>query len=39
MGIYNYVEMARVSGGPINYLFTRGLQIKVASMLYRKFKS
>ena len=22
--IYNYVEMARVSGVPLNYLFTRG---------------
>jgi len=30
--------MARVSGVPLNYLFTRGQQIKVASMLYRKAK-
>ena len=28
--------MARVTGVPISYLFTRGQQIKVASQLYRK---
>ena len=32
----NYVEMARVTGVPISYLFSRGQQIKVLSMLYRK---
>ncbi|EGR29193.1 hypothetical protein IMG5_161090 [Ichthyophthirius multifiliis] len=38
MCIYNYTEMARVTGVPINYLFVRGQQIKVASQLYRKAK-
>lgn len=38
MCVYNYSEMARVTGVPINYLFMRGQQIKVASMLYRKAK-
>jgi len=28
--------MARATGVPIMYLLTRGQQIKVASMLYRK---
>lgn len=36
MCLYNYTEMARVTGVPINYLFVRGQQIKVASQLYRK---
>ena len=34
--LFNFAEMARVTGVPISYLFTRGQQIKVASMLYRK---
>ena len=34
--VVNYVEMARVTGVPINYLLTRGQQIKVFSMLLRK---
>ena len=34
--LVNYVEMARVTGVPIPYLFSRGQQIKVLSMLYRK---
>jgi DNA polymerase delta subunit 1 len=34
--IINYVEMARVSGVPLNFLLTRGQQIKVFSMLLRK---
>ena len=34
--IVNYVEMARVSGVPLNFLLTRGQQIKVFSMLLRK---
>ncbi|KAL4466727.1 hypothetical protein ABPG74_010324 [Tetrahymena malaccensis] len=38
MCIYNYTEMARVTGVPINFLFTRGQQIKVASQLYRRTK-
>lgn len=32
----NYVEMARVTGVPLLYLFTRGQQIKVLTMIYRK---
>jgi len=32
----NYIEMARVTGVPIGWLLTRGQQIKVVSMLYRK---
>jgi len=36
MCLYNYTEMARVTGVPINFLFIRGQQIKVASQLYRK---
>lgn len=36
MCIYNYAEMARVTGVPINFLFMRGQQIKVASQMYRK---
>ena len=38
MCMFNLVEMARVTGVPINYLFSRGQQIKVASQLYRKAK-
>ena len=34
--LFNFAEMARVTGVPISYLFTRGQQVKVASMLYRK---
>eukprot|EP01038_Epipyxis_sp_PR26KG_P010428 gene10428-14008_t len=34
----NYVEMARVTGVPLNFLLTRGQQIKVFSMLLRKTK-
>ncbi|RKP12455.1 delta DNA polymerase [Piptocephalis cylindrospora] len=36
MCLYNYMEMARVTGVPFNYLLTRGQQIKVISQLYRK---
>lgn len=36
MCLYNYGEMARVTGVPVTYLLTRGQQIKVASQLYRK---
>ena len=32
----NYVEMARVTGVPLNFLLVRGQQIKVFSMLLRK---
>ena len=38
MCIFNLTEMARVCGVPINYLFSRGQQIKVASQIYRKAK-
>ncbi len=37
--MYNYIEMARVTGIPIGYLLTRGQQIKVVSQLYRKAKA
>ena len=37
--LVNYVEMARVTGVPMTFLFTRGQQIKVISMLYRKAQS
>jgi hypothetical protein len=36
MCIYNYTEMARVTGVPFSYLMTRGQQIKVISQLMRK---
>lgn len=39
MSLYNYTEMARVTGVPIRFLFTRGQQIKVASQLYRKART
>lgn len=35
----NYVEMARVTGVSLNYILTRGQQIKVLSQLYRKAKT
>lgn len=34
--IYNYVEMARVTGIPFNYILSRGQQVKVISQLYRR---
>ncbi|KAH9257815.1 hypothetical protein BASA81_003833 [Batrachochytrium salamandrivorans] len=34
--VVNYVEMARVTGVPLPFLFSRGQQIKVLSMMYRK---
>jgi DNA polymerase delta subunit 1 len=36
MLLYNYLEMARVTGVPISYLLSRGQQIKVLSQLLRK---
>lgn len=36
MVIINAVEMSRVTGVPLDFLNTRGQQIKVVSMLYRK---
>eukprot|EP00039_Didymoeca_costata_P030835 m.31646 g.31646 ORF g.31646 m.31646 type:complete len:1080 (+) comp8334_c0_seq1:529-3768(+) len=35
MCVYNYTEMARVTGVPFSYLLTRGQQIKVVSQLMR----
>ena len=37
--LYNYSEMARVTGVPINYLLSKGQQIKVTSQLLRKAKA
>jgi len=34
--VINHIEMARVTGVPLDFLLTRGQQIKVISMLYRK---
>ncbi|KAJ3090217.1 DNA-directed DNA polymerase delta, partial [Physocladia obscura] len=39
MCIINYIEMARVTGVPFNYLLSRGQQIKVISQLYRKART
>ena len=36
MVLVNHIEMARVTGVPLNYLLTRGQQIKVVSMIYRE---
>ncbi|CAD6907570.1 unnamed protein product [Tilletia controversa] len=36
MCLINYIEMARVTGVPFNYLLSRGQQIKVISQLFRK---
>ncbi|KAF8382815.1 hypothetical protein PRIPAC_71957 [Pristionchus pacificus] len=36
MSIVNYVEMARVTGVPLNFLLTRGQQIKILSMMIRR---
>ncbi|CAO1619422.1 unnamed protein product [Sympodiomycopsis kandeliae] len=38
MCFINYIEMARVTGVPFNYLLSRGQQIKVISQLFRKAK-
>jgi DNA polymerase delta subunit 1 len=35
MCLINYIEMARVTGVPFNYLLARGQQIKVVSQLFR----
>lgn len=37
--MYNYIEMARVTGTPINYLLNRGQMIKVTSQLLRKART
>lgn len=36
MMLFNYIEMARVTGVPFNYINTRGQQIRVISQLYRR---
>lgn len=36
MFVFNYTEMARVTGIPFNYILSRGQQVKVVSQLYRK---
>lgn len=37
--LVNYIEMARVTGVPMNFLITRGQQIKVFSMILRKCRN
>ncbi|KAJ8612676.1 hypothetical protein CTAYLR_002097 [Chrysophaeum taylorii] len=37
--LINYVEMARVTGVPLDFLITRGQQIKVFSMLLRRCRT
>ncbi|VDK85190.1 unnamed protein product, partial [Onchocerca ochengi] len=39
MSIINYIEMARVTGVPLDYLLSRGQQVKVMSQILRKAKS
>jgi DNA polymerase delta subunit 1 len=36
MCLVNYIEMARVTGIPFNFILARGQQVKVVSQLYRK---
>ncbi|KAI8099328.1 DNA polymerase family B-domain-containing protein [Halteromyces radiatus] len=36
MMLFNYTEMARVTGVPFNYILVRGQQIKVISQLFRR---
>ena len=36
MIMYNYIEMARVTGVPMSFLLTRGQSIKVFCMILRK---
>lgn len=39
MLMYNYVEMARVTGVPLSFLLARGQSIKVFSQILRKTRS
>jgi DNA polymerase delta subunit 1 len=39
MFMYNYMEMARVTGVPMSYLLSRGQSIKVFSQLLRKCRA
>ena len=36
MYMFNYIEMARVTGVPMGFLLTRGQSIKVFSQILRK---
>ncbi|KAG0169094.1 DNA-directed DNA polymerase delta [Apophysomyces sp. BC1015] len=36
MLLFNYTEMARVTGVPFNYILVRGQQVKVISQLFRR---
>lgn len=36
MSVINYIEMARVTGVPLDYLLSRGQQVKVMSQILRK---
>lgn len=36
MYMFNYIEMARVTGVPMSFLLTRGQSIKVFSQILRK---
>lgn len=38
MSVINYIEMARVTGVPLDYLLSRGQQVKVMSQLLRKVR-
>uniref|UniRef100_A0AC35U244 DNA polymerase n=1 Tax=Rhabditophanes sp. KR3021 TaxID=114890 RepID=A0AC35U244_9BILA len=39
MSFINYMEMARVTGVPINFLLSRGQQVKILSQLIRRTKA
>ena len=39
MIMYNYTEMARVTGVPLSFLLARGQQVKVFSQILRKARS
>uniref|UniRef100_A0A7E4VMW2 DNA polymerase n=1 Tax=Panagrellus redivivus TaxID=6233 RepID=A0A7E4VMW2_PANRE len=39
MSVINYMEMARVTGVPLNFLIFRGQQVKVISQLMRRTKT
>lgn len=39
MFMYNYIEMARVTGVPMSFLLSRGQSIKVFSQILRKSRS
>ena len=36
MYLFNYIEMARVTGVPMSFLLTRGQAVKVFSQILRK---